>query len=233
MKVCQRFGNREQIYNKIFNLFAFYMIFFATVMFIAGGDGIYFGIFVLGFILLIFFINRVFAKFNTQINEIIILDNSIKFKYTEKNKLQIVEFDIENIKIKADIFAFIHQYSNNAFNNTLPNAFITLSIIQKDGSISKIEDNCDDISHSLELLKFLKQLDCFSYELKADTFEYQAESINLENAIGNYLAHNVYNKKTFKYYYRKMGNIIGVLGFLFIFTLFAFVITFFGLEMVV
>lgn len=226
------FGNREQIYNKIFNLFALYMIVFAIVMFIAGGDGIYFGTFTLGFILLISFINRIFAKFNTQINEIIILDNSIKFKYIEKNKLQLVEFNIEDIKIKAEIFTFIHEYSNTPFNNTLPNTFITLSIIQKDGSISKIEDNCDDIGHSLELLKFLKQLDCFSYELKADTFEYQTESINLENAIGNYLTHDIYDKKAFKYYYRKIGNIIGVFGFLFIFILFAFIITVFGLEMV-
>ena len=44
--------------------------------------------------------------------------------------------------------------------------------------------------------------------------ERQSESIQLENAIGNYLEHDVYDKKVFKYYFRKIGQMIGVTGLL-------------------
>ena len=107
-----------------------------------------------------------------------------------------------------------------------------LSIEQKDGSILKINDSCDDINHSLKLLKFLVQLECFSYKFQIDKWVNTEYSMKLEKAIDNYLKNNIYDKKIFKFYQRLFGGLIGVLGFLFIQLLNVIIITLFSLEMV-
>ena len=245
------FKDRSEIYNKIFIIFGLYFLALAITLFLAGGDGIFYGSAILIVIFAVPFMT-ILSKFiayttahimysdldtkKKQINQITISDNSIVFKNTSKGVIKIEskadEFKLDELKIHADIFVFIHEYIRTSFNYTLPQAIITLSIIQNDGSIYKIEDNCDDIEHSLKLLKFLKQLDCFTYELSADTLEHQSESIQLENAIGNYLEDDVYDKKVFKYYFRKIGQIIGVTGLLILFSMFAVILTVLSLESV-
>ena len=232
--IKHRFKDRSEIYNKLFIIFGLYVFALTIILFLAGGDGIFWGAFFLIAIIIMPISMTLFSKSiaykmargsysnidtkEKQISQIIISDNSIIFKYAlkgvVKNESKAEEFKLDGLKIHADVFAFIHEHYSTSFNYTLPQAIITLSIVQNDGSIYKIEDNCDDIEHSLKLLKILKQLDCFSYELKADTLERQSESIQLENAIGNYLEHDVYDKKVFKYYFRKIGQIIGVTGLL-------------------
>ena len=245
------FKDRSGIYNKIFIIFGLYFLALAIILFLAGGDGIFYGTAILIVIFMPFLFNIfiksfvysvIHARFSNldtkekQIKQIIISDNSIIFQYTLKgvvqNETETEEFKLDGLKIHADVFAFIHEYQRTSFDYTLPNAIITLSIIQKDGSIYKIEDNCDDIEHSLKLLKILKKLTCFSYELKADTLEHQSESIQLENSIGNYLEHDVYDKKVFKYYHRKIYQIIGVTCLLILFSMFAVILTVLSLESV-
>ena len=235
------FGDKTKIYNKLYNIFNIYLIVYTIVMFIAGGDGIYFGMFSLAMLLLPLFINFflsiIFNSYNSQtsqINQIIVSDNSIIFKLSSNkavgfiSKTKTEEYDLDGLKIEATVSAMICEEKNV----TLPNAFIVLSLTQKDGSVQRITDGCNDIDHSLKLLEFLKKLDCFSYKLEADTFEHPTASIQLENAIGDYLKNNIYDKKAFKYYSRRFYLCIGILCSLFMLSFFILILTVFGLEMV-
>lgn len=224
------FGDKTKIYDKLFYLFAIYLIVYAIIMFVAGGDGIYFGIYSIGIVLIMCLITIVFGKFNKQISHIKIIDDVIIFKYFEKNKLKTDKFNLDGLKINAVVSPSLNTYSN--YYSIHPQAYIMLSITQKDDSTYLINDNCDDIDHSLKLLKFLTQLDCFSFEFQIDSWGNQEYSIKLENAIGDYLKNNVYDKKVFKLYQRIFGGLIGVLGFLFVHLLNVIIVTVFGLEMV-
>lgn len=241
MKASKFFGDKTKIYNIFTNVYIIYSIIYATVMFIAGGDGIIFGIIALAPGILSLFIglavNYIFLNKNTeesQINRIIVSDNSIVFKYTTRKAVEIlpknktVGFCLDELNIKADVSAMICDEKNT----TIPNAFIILNITQKNGSILKITDDSTDIDHSLELLKFLNQLDCFSYKLEADTFFHPTDSVQLENAIGNYLKNNIYDKEAFKYYSRRIYLCIGFICCLLMLLLFITIFTVFGLEMV-
>ncbi len=73
------FGDKTEIYYKIFNIFAIYWIVYAVVMFIASGDGICFGIYAVGFVIIMYFINKMFGKFDKQIKHIELLNNNIAF----------------------------------------------------------------------------------------------------------------------------------------------------------
>ena len=224
------FDDKTKIYDKIFNIFAIYLITYAIIMFIAGGDGIYFSIYATGCVIIIYFINKIFGESDKLISYIAIKDRNIIFKYLLNNKLKIEKFSIDNLKINAVISPSLYTHSN--YYSIHPQALIMLTIEQKDGSIFQINDSSDDIDHSLKLLRFLIQLECFSYKFQIDTWENTEYSIKLENAIGNYLKNNIYDKKTFKFYQRIFSGLIGVLGFLFIQLLNVIIITVFGLEMV-
>ena len=227
------FDDKTKIYDKLLNIFAIYLIIYAIIMFIAGGDGIYFGIYAIGFVIVMYSISKLFGKINKQIKHIEFLDDNIVFQYFLNNKLETEKFNLTGLKINAIIAPSLYFDTGYRFYYSIhPQALIILTIEQNDGSIFQINDSSDDIDHSLKLLKFLTQLECFSYKFQIDTWGNTEYSIKLENAIGNYLKNNIYDKKIFKLYQRVFSGLIGVLGFLFIQLLNVIIITLFGLEMV-
>ena len=68
--------------------------------------------------------------------------------------------------------------------------------------------------------------------IKIDTWENTEYSIKLENAIGNYLKNDIYDRKVFKFYQRIFSGLVGFFGVLFIQLLHTIIITVFGLEKV-
>ncbi len=226
--IKQKFSDRTRIGGKLLKIFGAYMFVLAIVMLIAGGDGLFWGAFFIGDAALLFFvIDILFAKFNCQINQITISEDSVKFNYTKNNKPKVAEFDKDELKIKANICTSMYQ--NNPFVS-IPQAHIIITIECKDGSTNIIDDRSDDIDHSLELLKFLKTMNCFSYSFNADIYENPSSSIKLETAIGNYLTHGVYDKNVFEYYLRSIVIFISTLCYIVLIIIWVSIFTMIGLD---
>ena len=97
--ITKKIGNRSDIYNKLFIIFGLYFLSLAITLFLAGGDGIFYGSAILIVIFAVPFMT-IFSKFivytiasgmfsdidtkEKQINQIIVSDNSIIFKYALK-----------------------------------------------------------------------------------------------------------------------------------------------------
>ena len=223
MNIRKNFWNKDNIYNILFGILGIYLIIYALIMFIMGGEmKIFLGSAALILVFVEIIIFKIFGKFNTEIKQITIANDKIIFKHIVKNKLNIKEFSLDGLKIKADIYPDIYQYNQRM---SFPMIFLVLTIEESDGTLNVIEDRSDDIDHSLKLLKFLHSIEIFSYNTDANVIQ------KLNDAVINYIEQGVYNKKVFQYYKRIICYIIGTIGVLFLVLFGLLIFTVFGFDL--
>ena len=223
MNICKNFWNKDNIYNILFGIFSIYLIIYALIMFVMGGDmKIFSGSAALILVFVEIIIFKIFGKFNTEIKQITIVNDKIIFKHIVKNKLNIKEFSLDRLKIKADIYPDIYPY-NQTMN--FPMIYLILTFEETDGTTQIIEDRSNDIDHSLKLLKFLNSIENFSYNIDANGIQ------KLNDAVINYMEQGIYNKKVFQYYKRIICYIIGTIGVLFMILFGLVIFTVFGFDL--
>ena len=220
----QRFGDKTQIFYKMFNFFELYLLLFSVPMFLAGGDGVPYSFFLIGVSLLLFLVNKLFMKFEEMIKEIVVSENSISIKYVEKNKTKTMFFSMKDLNIKLNVSSMISDGEQTLF--------IPFFITTEDGTTFIIKDHCNDIDHSLQLLKFMKQLNCCAINIEADLLESPTMSIKLRDAVLNYIQTGIYDKKAFHYYPRMIKLVIAFISLSVLFLIWIIIITVMGFDIV-